>query len=163
VTEQAAAERAGQFAALYTEARIDDQRRFYHRRRVEAEKAHDQAIHAKWTLSTLAAIAGAVGAALPEARTTLAIAAAFLAAAATAMAAYQSLYAFPRLAKLYRDAELSLSALAAAREALGTDLNDEQARAIVERIEKVFSQENGQWGQLIRHSTQPGGRGGSQD
>lgn len=163
MTEQAAAERAGQFAALYTEARIDDQRRFYYRRRVEAEKAHDQAIHAKWTLSTLAAIAGAVGAALPEARTTLAIAAAFLAAAATAMAAYQSLYAFPRLAKLYRDAELSLSALAAAREALGTDLNDEQARAIVERIEKVFSQENGQWGQLIRHSTQPGGRGGSQD
>ena len=115
---------------------------------MEAEKAYDQAIHTKWTLSTLAAIAGAVGAALPEARTALAIAAAFLAAAATAMAAYQSLYAFPRLAKLYRDAELSISALAAAREAMDSGLSHEQARALVERIEKVFSQENGQWGQL---------------
>jgi len=163
VTGQAAAERAAQFAELYTKARIDDQLGFYTSRRVEAEKAYDQAIHAKWTLSTLAAIAGAVGAALPEARTALAIAAAFLAAAATAMAAYQSLYAFPRLAKLYRDAELSLSSLAAAREAMGSGLSHEQARALVERIEKVFTQENGQWGQLIRHSTQPGGHGEAQD
>lgn len=163
MTEQAAAERAVQFAELYKEARIDDQLAFYNGRRVENEKAHDQAIRLKWTLSTLAAIAGAVGAALPEARTALAIAAAFLAAAATAMAAYQSLYAFPRLAKLYRDAELSLSALAAAREAMGSGLSPEQARALVERIEKVFSQENGQWGQLVRHSTQPADHGGDQD
>jgi len=154
VTDQAA-ERAGQFAELYKEARIDDQLRFYISRRMENEKAHDQAIHAKWTLSTLAAIAGAVGAALPEARTALAIAAAFLAAAATAMAAYQSLYAFPRLAKLYRDAELSLASLTAAREAMGAGLSHEQSRKLIERIEKVFSQENGQWGQLIRHSTPP--------
>lgn len=163
MTDQAAAERAVQFAELYKEARVDDQLGFYNGRRVENEKAHDQAIRVKWTLSTLAAIAGAVGAALPEARTALAIAAAFLAAAATAMTAYQSLYAFPRLAKLYRDAELSLSALAAAREAMGSGLSHEQARALVERIEKVFTQENGQWGQLIRHSTQPGGHSGAQD
>jgi SMODS and SLOG-associating 2TM effector domain 1 len=155
VTGQAAADRAEQFAELYTEARIDDQLGFYTRNRAENEKAYDQAIRVKWTLSTLAAIAGAVGAALPQARTALAIAAAFLAAAATAMAAYQSLYAFPRLAKLYRDAELSLSTLAAAREAMGRGVSLEQARAHVERIEKVFSQENGQWGQLVRHSTQP--------
>lgn len=162
MTEQAA-ERAVQFAELYKEARIDDQLGFYNGRRVENEKAHDQAIRVKWTLSTLAAIAGAVGAALPEARTALAIAAAFLAAAATAMAAYQSLYAFPRLAKLYQDAELSLSALAAAREATSSGLSYEQARALVERIEKVFTQENGQWGQLIRHSTQPRGHDSAQD
>lgn len=157
MTEQAAAERAAQFAALYAEARIGDQLEFYHDRRVEAEKAHDQAIHAKWALSTLAAIAGSVGAALPGVRTSLAIAAAFLAAAATAMAAYQSLYAFPRLAKLYRDAELSLSALAAAGKAMAPNLSHEQTRALVERIEKVFSQENGQWGQLIRHAQESGG------
>ena len=163
MTEQAAADRARQFAELYTEARIDDQLRFYTSRRKEFEKARDQAIHAKWILSTLAAIAGAVGAALPEARTPLAIAAAFLAAAATTMAAYQSLYAFPRLAKLYRDAELSLSALSAARTAMGPDVSPEQARALVERIEKVFTQENGQWGQLIRHSTKPGGHGEAHD
>lgn len=161
--EQATAERAAQFAALYAEARIGDQLRFYQNRRAEAEKAHDQAIHAKWILSTLAAIAGSVGAALPEVRTPLAIAAAFLAAAATAMAAYQSLYAFPRLAKLFRDAELSLSALAAARKVMGSGLSHEQARALVERMEKVFSQENAQWGQLVRHSTQPAGDGEDHD
>jgi len=79
------------------------------------------------------------------------------------MAAYQSLYAFPRLAKLYRDAELSLSALAAAREAMGTGQSREQARAHIERIENIFSQENGQWGQLIRHSAPPSGHDGAHD
>lgn len=163
MTEQPAADRAGQFAELYAEARIANQLGFYASRREEFEKARDQAINAKWILSTLAAIAGAVGAALPEARTPLAIAAAFLAAAATAMAAYQSLYAFPRLAKLYQDAELSLSALSAARTAMGPDMTPEQARTLVERIEKVFTQENGQWGQLIRHSTQPVGHDRAHD
>lgn len=157
MTGQAAAERAAQFAALYREDRLGDQLGYYHRRRVEAARAHDQAIHVKWTLSTLAAIAGAVGAALPEARTGLAVAAAFLAAAAAAMTAYQSLFAFPRLAKLYQDAEMSLSALSAAGTALGPGLSPEQARTLVERIEKVFSQETSQWGQLVRHSQQSPG------
>ena len=152
--------RAAQFAELYTSDRIGDQLDFYHRRREEAEKAHDQAVHAKWALSTLAAIAGAVGAALPEARTELAIAAAFLAAAATAFTAYQSLYAFPRLAKLYRDAEMSLSALSAAGKALSADLTSERTRALVDRIEKVFQQENGQWGQLIQHAASEPGHDG---
>jgi len=155
VTEQAAPDRATQFAALYAEARIADQLKFYTSHREESEKARDQAINAKWILSTLAAMAGAVGAALPDVRTPLAIAAAFLAAAATAMAAYQSLYAFPRLAKLYQDAELSLSALDAARKVMGPGLSQEQTRTLIERTERVFTQENGQWGQLIRHSTKP--------
>src|SRR5438128_10310465 len=98
-------ERAEQFAALYAQDRLRHQLGFYHARRVDAERARDQAIHAKWALATLAAMAGSVGAALPEWRTGLAIAAAFLAAAATALTAYQSPYAFPRLAKVYRDAE----------------------------------------------------------
>lgn len=158
MTGHAAADRAAQFAALYTQDRIGDQLAFYHRRRVEAERAHGQAIHAKWALSTLAAIAGSVGAALPDARTGLAMAAAFLAAAATALTAYQSLYAFPRLAKLYRDAEMSLSALTAAGKALSSDFTPEQTRAVVDRIEKVFLQENGQWGQLIQSvADKPGG------
>lgn len=146
-------ERSAQFAALYAEDRIADQLGFYHRRRVEAEKARDQAIHAKWTLSTLAAIAGSVGAAVPGWRMGLAMAAAFLAAAATALTAYQSLYAFPRLAKLYRDAEMSLSALSGAGKELGSDLTPEQTRVIIDRIERVFLQENGQWGQLIQRDT----------
>jgi hypothetical protein len=159
MTEQAPAGRAAQFAALYLEDRIRDQLGVYHQRRVEAEKAHDQAIHAKWTLSTLAAIAGSVGAAVASWRVELAIAAAFLAAAATALTAYQSLYAFPRLAKLYRDAEMSLSTLTAAGKTLGSGLTEEQTRQAVRRIEKVFAQENGQWGQLVEHVASESGDG----
>jgi hypothetical protein len=151
MTPQAAPDRAAQFAALYAEDRISDQLGFYHRRREEAEKAHGQAIRAKWTLSTLAAIAGSVGAAVPGARVALAIAAAFLAAAATALTAYQTLYAFPRIAKLYKDAEMSLSALTAAGNALAAASTREEARELVSRVEKILEQENGQWGQLIRH------------
>lgn len=149
-------ERSAQFAALYAEDRIADQLGFYNRRRIEAETARDQAIHAKWVFSTLAAIAGSVGAAVPGWRTGLAIAAAFLAAAATALTAYQSLYAFPRLAKLYRDAEMSLSALTKASEQLAA--NPAQTREIIDRIEKVFLQENGQWGQLIQRDAGEGDR-----
>jgi len=150
-TVYTAGERAAQFARLYAEDRVRHQLGFYSQRRAEAERAHVQAIHAKWTLATLAAIAGSVGAAVPSARVALAIAAAFLAAAATALTAYQSLYAFPRIAKLYRDAEMSLSALTAAGNALG-DLTPEQTRAVVDRVERIFLQETGQWGQLIRHA-----------
>lgn len=149
-------ERSAQFAALYAEDRIADQLGFYNKRRIEAETARDQAIHAKWVFSTLAAIAGSVGAAVPGWRTGLAIAAAFLAAAATALTAYQSLYAFPRLAKLYRDAEMSLSALTRAGEQLAA--NPAQTREIIDRIEKVFLQENGQWGQLVQRDAGEGDR-----
>jgi hypothetical protein len=146
----AEAERARQFASLYAEDRITHQLDYYQRRRVRAERARDQAVGAKWTLATLAAMAGAVGAAVPDWRTGLAIAAAFLAGAATAVTAYQSLYAFPRLAKIYQDAERSVSALSAA--GFSADLPPEQIQALVGQIEVVFRQENGQWGQLIGHA-----------
>jgi len=147
-------ERADQFAELYAQDRFGHQREWYHRRRVEAEKARDQAIHAKWAFSTLAAMAGSVGAAVPDWRTGLAIAAAFLAATAAGLTAFQSLYAFPRLAKLYRDAEMSLMAMDAAGAAFGPGLSEAETRTLVERVEKVFLQENGQWGQLIQHATE---------
>jgi SMODS and SLOG-associating 2TM effector domain 1 len=148
--------RAKQFAALYAKDRIQDQLGFYRDRRTAAERARDQAIHAKWALSTLAAIAGSVGAAVPDWRAGLAIAAAFLAAAATAVAAYQSLYGYPRLAKIYQDAERSLAALNAAGAGFNADLPAEQIRAVADRVESIFRQENGQWGQLMQHSGEAG-------
>ena len=152
-------DRAEDFAKLYERARFRAQLDWYNDRRTNAERAHDQAIHAKWILATLAAIAGSVGAALPSWRTDLAIAAAFLAAAATGLTAYQTLYAFPRLAKLYRDAEDSLVALNAAQAGFLFSLSPADAQALVKQIEKVFAQENGQWGQLIQHAVgEPGPR-----
>ncbi len=135
-----------QFAELYAEDRLLDQLNYYRDRRVEAERARDQAITAKAVLLGLAAVAGVVGAAYPVTRPAAAIAAAFLAALATGLTAYQSLYAFPRLAKLYKDAETSLIALRAI--GLGPGLQVSEIRARVELIEGVFKQENGQWGQL---------------
>jgi hypothetical protein len=150
-------ERAEEFAKLYQQDRFGKQLDWYRGRRTNAERARDQAIQAKWILATLAAIAGSVGAALPSWRTDLAIAAAFLAAAATGLTAYQTLYAFPRLAKLYRDAENSLVALNAAQAGFLSSLSPAEAQALVKQIEKVFAQENGQWGQLIQHAVgEPG-------
>ena len=137
-----------EFAALYTEDRLLDQLNFYNKRRVEAEWARDQAIGAKAVLLGLAAVAGVVGAAYSATRPAMAITAAFLAAFATALTAYQSLYAYPRLAKLYKDAETSLTALRAL--GLGAELEASELRARVELIETVFTQENGQWGQLAK-------------
>ncbi len=141
-------ERKADFAALYTQDRLLDQLDFYNRRRVEAEAARDQAIGAKAVLLGLSAVAGVVGAAYPDIRSAMAIAAAFLAALATALTAYQSLYSFPQLAKLYKDAEISLTALRAF--GLGTELEAGEIHARVELIETVFTQENGQWGQLAK-------------
>lgn len=143
-------ERKAEFVALYTQDRLLDQLNFYRKRRVEAESARDQAIGAKAVLLGLSAVAGVVGAAYPATRSAMAIAAAFLAALATALAAYQSLYAYPKLAKLYKDAETSLTAL----RALGLNAESEasELRARVESVETVFTQENGQWGQLAKHS-----------
>ncbi len=143
-------DRNADFAALYTQDRLLDQLHFYNRRRVEAEAARDQAIGAKAVLLGLSAVAGVVGAAYPDIRSAMAIAAAFLAAMATALTAYQSLYSFPQLAKLYKDAEISLAALRAS--GLGAELEAGEIRARVELIETVFTQENGQWGQLAKDS-----------
>lgn len=143
-------ERKAEFVALYTQDRLLDQLNFYHKRRVEAESARDQAIGAKAVLLGLSAMAGVIGAAYPATRSAMAIAAAFLAALATALAAYQSLYAYPRLAKLYKDAETSLTALRAL--GLSAELEASELRGRVEFIETVFTQENGQWGQLAKHS-----------
>jgi hypothetical protein len=143
-------DRNAEFVALYTEDRLLDQLNFYNKRYIEAENARDQAIGAKAALLGLAAVAGVAGAAYPDIRSAMAIAAAFLAALATALTAYQSLYAFPRLAKLYKDAEISLTALRAF--GLGAELEASELRARVELIETVFTQENGQWGQLAKDS-----------
>ena len=80
-------------------------------------------------------MAGVVGAAYPDVRSAMAIAAAFLAALATALTAYQSLYAFPQIAKLYKDAEVSLTALRAF--GLGPELGASELRARVETIDRL--------------------------
>jgi conflict system pore-forming effector with SLATT domain len=143
-------ERSRQFAEFYLKDRLEDQLNWYQGRRAEAEQARDQAIWGKGVLLALAAVAGALGAIFPSVRIGLAITASFLAALATALTAYQALYGYHRLAKIYRDAEASLVALRA--HGLDPDLPIYELRARAARIESVFKQENGQWGQLAQQS-----------
>jgi hypothetical protein len=62
--------------------------------------------------------------------------------------AFQRLYAFERLAKLYEDAASALGAVA--RRPTGeTDVEvDVAIHAQVAQVERILSQEQGQWGQL---------------
>jgi len=147
-------ERSRQFAEFYLSKRLEDQLVFYRKRRTEFEKARNQAIRGKAGLLGLSAVAGALGTAFPNVRTGLAITAAILAALATALAAYQTLYGFPRIAKLYQDAETSLTALH--KLGLDPDLPIYELRARVAKIEAVFKQENGQWGQLSQGQSDSG-------
>jgi hypothetical protein len=140
-------ERADQFRDLYRELRITDQEGFYNGRAAEYERAHRQAITVRNALLVLAAVAGVAGQfTAGTGRAGLGVAAAILAALAGGVAAFEALIGFPQLQKLYNDAALNLAAAGidwdAARS--GRDLESE-----LERVEKIFRTENGQWGQLV--------------
>jgi hypothetical protein len=139
--------RTDQFRGLYRDLRIADQEGFYTSRAEEYERAHTQAIAVRNTLLILAALLGVAGQFFSgTGRAALGVAAAILAALAGAVAAFEALIGFPQLHKLYNDAALNLAEAGldwdAARS--GNDLQSE-----VERVEKIFRTENGQWGQLV--------------
>jgi hypothetical protein len=139
--------RTDQFRGLYRDLRMADQEGFYNRRAGEYEEAHRQAIGVRNTLLGLAAAVGVASQfATGTGRAGLGVAAAILAALAGAVAAFEALIGFPQLRKLYNDAALNLAAAGIDWDAApsGTDLQPE-----VERVEKIFRTENGQWGQLV--------------
>jgi hypothetical protein len=139
--------RATEFHALYRELRIKDQRQYYQDRRDANLAAHRQAIWVRTTLLVLAGLAGAAGQAVSgTARVWLAIVAAVLVALAGAVTAYGALMGFPRLAKLYSDAELNLAEAEIDWEAL--EPHGDLANGI-DRVEQIFRKENGHWGQLV--------------
>jgi hypothetical protein len=76
-----------------------------------------------------------------------AILAAVLPAITTALAAYEGLYAFARVSKLYADAARNLRLLEAPRLA-GTAEDQAAITAYVAQVEEIFRRERSQWGQL---------------
>ena len=80
----------------------------------------------------------------------MAVLAAILPALATALAAYGALFAFDRHAKLYADAVRNLGGLEEPDLATaGDDREAEEALTrYVEQVEKIFRDEQSQWGQL---------------
>jgi hypothetical protein len=135
-----------QFRALYKELRIADQQNWYQDRSQEYGQAHRQAIRVRNTLLILAALVG-VGVQVTSGtgRAALGVVAAVLAALAGAVTAFEALIGFPQLSKLYGDAALNLAAAAIDWDAAvpGANLAKD-----LDRVEKIFRAENGQWGQL---------------
>ena len=149
--------RAAQLLDLYRVARLDDQLRFYEKRRTEFDRAHGELLVASAVLlgatSTVSALAGV------EIRGKLvwAIFAAILPAISTALAAYGALFAFERQAKLYGDAVRNLGLLEEpdlSNAANHRDAGDAVTKYVA-RVEKVFRDEQSQWGQLATEP-QPG-------
>ena len=147
-------ERDKQFFNLYRQRRFEDQRAFYASRQREFDAARDESVWLAAVLMVFTAAAAALAAAnLGRLKELWSILAVVFPALGTALSAYNGLYAFERLAKLYGDAA---NALLRAR-ADAPDLRPQQddaafqkaLRAHVQQIELILAGEQAQWGQLI--------------
>jgi hypothetical protein len=141
--------RADQVLELYRAARLRDQLGYYENRRTQFERAHSQLLIASavllGTTSTVSALAGAD----IEGKLVWAVLAAILPALATALVAYGALFAFDRHAKLFADASRNLSLLEEPDLSHATNRQAEEAVTnYVAQVEKIFRDEQSQWGQL---------------
>jgi hypothetical protein len=142
-------DRDAQFSALYLDLRIRGQQRFYDRRKREYQLAHRQAVVVRNGLLTLAVLSGVAGQFLHGGgRGILGILAALLTALAGAVTAFGTLIGFASLTKLYNDTALNLSGAEIDWEA---GRPDRDLATALDRVERIFTTENGQWGQLGKH------------
>jgi SMODS and SLOG-associating 2TM effector domain 1 len=139
--------RADQVLALYKAARVQDQIGFYQTRRGQFERAHGQLLVASAVLLGVTSTVSALAGASIEGKQIWAALAAILPAISTALAAYGALFGFDRYAKLYTDAVRNLGLLEEPDLSHATDA-EAAVRTYVEQVEKVFRDEQAQWGQL---------------
>lgn len=157
-------ERNKELLRFYEANRINDQMKFYVGRQAQFERATGQGLAVSAVLLGFATAAGALaGTATGWAEGWSAIAT-ILPALSTALAAYLALYAFEQQSKTYGDAARAL--LAASRRRPDPDAGhdgqtaEQNVAEFVQRVERVFRQEQGQWGQLtsrIQVNDQGGG------
>ncbi|MEW9552299.1 SLATT domain-containing protein [Nonomuraea sp. NPDC050783] len=145
--------RESEFRELYSRLRIADQRGYYEERSREYGAAHHQVIVLRNLLLFAAALAGLAGQfTTAGGRAACGVVAAFLAALAAAVTAFESLIGFAKLQKLYADAAMGLAAAAIAWDSAPPHAD---MSAEVERVEQIFRVENGQWGQLMAEEDRP--------
>lgn len=134
---------------LYKKYRVDDQiNGFYTPRRNEYRSAFRQSIVTKTILLALGAAAGLLaGLNVGGHRVLWSVLAAGFPAVSTALVAYDGLFAFERLAKLYNDVVGSVSQV---MRPSGPDLEASAVSDYVAEVEGIFLREQGQWGQLTR-------------
>ncbi|GAC1398065.1 MAG: hypothetical protein NVSMB49_05150 [Ktedonobacteraceae bacterium] len=147
-----------EFFSLYQRYRYEDQINFYVSRVKEFEQARTQAIWISIILMGLTVLTGSIGStnSIPVwLKLSCQLAAAIFPILSTAIAAYSSLYGFEQQAKLYQD---SIDNLVDASDDLeptvlaGLDENQFTLRVnkYVKDVERVFHDEQGQWGQLAK-------------
>lgn len=141
-------ERNSELLRFYTANRIDDQMRFYTSRRAVFERATGQGLAISAVLLGFATAAAALaGTTVGWAQGWSAIAT-ILPALSTALAAYLALYAFEQQSKIYGDASRALLAASRRKPDPAAGPDDQDVARFVLRVEDVFRQERGQWGQL---------------
>ena len=134
--------------ALYREARVDDQLRYYGATAAEYERANAQSVAVAAVLLSFTTLAATLAGLDITGKLAWAVVAAVIPAVSTALAAYEALFGFERIGKLYGDAVRSLRRLEAPD--LTTDDADAAAKvaAYAVAVETVLRNEQSQWGQL---------------
>jgi SMODS and SLOG-associating 2TM effector domain 1 len=140
-------ERAQQFVEVYRQARVEDQLKYYDRSAKRLESAHRQLLLTSAVVFGLSGAFGLIAGLDVPGKLVWAIVATLLPALTTALSAFEGLYAFERLAKLYGDAARNLKRVQAPQFADGEDERAAVAGYVAD-VERIFRNERGQWGQL---------------
>jgi conflict system pore-forming effector with SLATT domain len=150
-------EQSRQRLSLYSAARVGDQVDYYGRSAAEYDRASAQSVALAAVLLSLTTLAGTLAGLEIGGKLGWAIAAAVIPAVSTALAAYDAVFGFERVSKLYSDAVHSLHRI---EEPELAGLDDEAAAASVaayaEAVEAVLRTEQAQWGQLTAEIELPG-------
>lgn len=143
---------------LYRRCRVADQLKYYEDRGSEFDTAVSQlGILSAIVLALGSTAAALAGAAVAGARVWAVLAAVFP-AIATTLAAFGSLYAYERQAKIYADAAKALRRLDRASPDLAAEQDPVAAvREFITTAEDVLRREQGQWGQLVSELSPPRG------
>ncbi|MFD2093559.1 SLATT domain-containing protein [Blastococcus deserti] len=143
-------ERTEELRAFYGEHRIADQLRFYSSRRTLFDRATGQVMALAAVILGSATAAGALGGTDVGPTWLWPVLATVLPAAAAAVTAYSTLYAFEQQSKIYADAIRAVRAAARPDPATSAAARsaEKDAAEWVQRSEAVFRQEQAQWGQL---------------
>ncbi len=150
-------ERSRQALTLYRAARVDDQADYYRRTAAEYDRAGAQSVALSAVLLSLTTLAGTLAGLEISGKMGWAIAAAVIPAVSTALAAYDAIFGFERVAKLYADA---MSSLRVVEEPDLAGLADEaeagaEVAAYAGAVEAVLLKEQAQWGQLTAEIEMP--------
>lgn len=140
-------DRAQQFVEVYRQARVEEQRTYYEQSARKFQDAYRQLLLTSSVVFGLSAAVGLVAGLDVPGKLVWAILAAILPAVTTVLSAYEGLYAFERIAKLYRDAARNLRRVQAPSVS-GADGEGAAVAQYVDEVEQVFTNERGQWGQL---------------